>query len=79
MDYIDNGLDYNMLQHVLSFGGKVGLIENKEAITLSLSCYLWPNKHRFDEHWRGQLPSLPMGDGRGWMMRLFPEGLNILP
>jgi len=79
MDYLDNALDYNMLQHVLSFGGKVGLIENKEAVTLSLSCYLWPNKHRFDEHWRGQLPSLPMGDGRGWMMRLFPEGLNILP
>lgn len=72
-DWLESSLDYNMLQHVLVYSGKIKLIEDKLLKTLSLSHYAWSNKHSFTDHWTGRLPSEQIEHATEWMKKYFPE------
>tara|TARA_R100000655_G_scaffold28095_2_gene57063 strand:+ start:1681 stop:2418 length:738 start_codon:yes stop_codon:yes gene_type:complete len=52
-----SGLDWNMWTKVNVLQGEIGILTDYNLKLLSLSTSLWQNKHRFDEHWTGILPS----------------------
>lgn len=54
---IDKSLDWSMYQKVLAKGGRIKNITGEHIKSLSISHYNWTNKHRFDDHWYGTLPS----------------------
>lgn len=73
----ENSLDFSMMLHAESWGAKIGLIDDPHAKTLSVSCYKWENKHKFEDHWRDHMNNDVMGDGREFLEKHFPDALTI--
>lgn len=69
----DNSMDWQMWQNVLNHGGKVKVIEGRN---MAISTNIWPNKHKFAEHWAGQLRSQRM-EPDSFLREYFPEALNL--
>lgn len=69
----NHSMDWQMWHNVLNNGGKVKILEGK---TLSISTNMWPNKHRFEEHWKGPLKSNRM-EVNGFLNEYFPEAINL--
>jgi hypothetical protein len=55
-DQLENSIDWSMYIKVLDAGLKVGLYDGP-AKAMSISCDLWGNKHQFEQHLDGSLPS----------------------
>lgn len=76
-DYrLDGSLDYSMIQRVLKAGGKVKTVKTS-AKSVSISCDLWINKHNFQHHYTGILPSICIEDASSWADINFPEAKLI--
>jgi hypothetical protein len=45
----------------------------EDIIPLSISTYKWPNKHKFNDHWGGVLPSKRMENPKAFIETHFPE------
>lgn len=73
----DSSLDYIMWHKVAHYQGSRILIEGDHIKSLSLSHYAWPNKHRFNDHWHGLLPSTLMHSWEQWMEDHFPNWRTI--
>jgi len=76
-DDLDNCLDWSMTEQIKHLKGKLHTIEGDEIKSLSLSCYLWNNKHHFAHHWDGVLPSSRIDLHKEFMCEYFPEHLNL--
>jgi hypothetical protein len=74
-DKIDNSLDFSMYSRVMSKNRL--LLNTKDIFSLSISTNRWPNKHRFEEHWNGQLKSFKIDNPETWLSENFPETLRI--
>jgi len=74
-DKLDSSLDWSMFQKVLSMNGKVKMITNDEIKSLSLSTNKWENKHKFEDHYRGKLPSKRIENKV--LIEIFPEINNL--
>lgn len=70
---LNSGLDWSMTQHMKVYGVELHTIESKDIKSLSLSCYLWGQKHQFEQHWGNKLPSERLGHGTEFMNEYFPE------
>lgn len=75
---LDNSIDWSMFNRVKQAGFNVKLIK-ADIHALSISCNLWPNKHKFDDHWRGELPSERIRKADEFLSQHFPEIYNIFP
>lgn len=73
---LDSSLDYSMWQKVLNMGGKVGLLTTDDIKSLSLSTDAWVNKHRFEDHWTGKLPSKKI-EAEPFLKKYFPEAYQL--
>jgi hypothetical protein len=56
-----NSLDWVMYQKVIAAGFKIKLMDDA-VHSMAVSCDLWPNKHIFEDHWNGRLPSERIAD-----------------
>jgi len=75
-DDLDNCLDWSMTEHIKHLKGKLHTIEGDEIKSLSLSTYRWNNKHVYNHHWDGLLPSTQMLVSP-FMDTYFPEYKNL--
>jgi hypothetical protein len=72
-DLLDSSLDYSMMQRCNQLSGKVHLIDAKNLSSVSISTDIWPNKHRFFDHYNGRLPSHRIYKTGEWIARHYPE------
>ena len=73
----DRSLDRSMTDKCARFGFKEFMLQNPQMMALSLSFpERWPNKHIFDMHWNGLLPSQKI-DPVPFMTTHFPEIFEI--
>jgi len=71
---LDNSLDRSMKDRALKFSGLEDvMIHDPRLKALSLSCPQWVNKHKFDMHWHGLIPSERMKDVHNYYETYFPE------
>lgn len=68
----DNSMDWFMYNNTLQAGEKVKIITDDIHI-MSISTDRWPNKHIFEDHWRGKLPSERIKDHDNFLNMNFPE------
>jgi hypothetical protein len=52
-----SGLDWSMWCKANVLRSEIGIFTDYNLKLLSLSTSLWENKHIFDQHWTGVLPS----------------------
>lgn len=76
-NHLNNSLDRSMFERIGFVNGRIGLIEDDSMKSLSLSCNDWKNKHHFDAHWTGILPSTKIDEPRQWLKDNFPEALQL--
>lgn len=69
---LNSSIDYSMYHRVLGVGGKVELFKG-DIQSLSISTDLWPNKHKFEDHYKNKLPSDRMPGFEKWLDEKFPE------
>lgn len=74
---LDNGLDWSMYQNVLRLNGRVGLITEDTARSLSISTDRWSNKHVFEQHYTQRLPSDIIRDPKPTLAAHFQEAYDI--
>ena len=74
---LDNGLDWSMYQQVLRLKGRVQLMSDDTARSLSISTDRWPNKHIFEQHYSQKLPSDIIKDPHAILASKFPEAYQI--
>lgn len=74
---LDNGLDWSMYQAILKLRGKIGLLTDDTARSLSISTDRWPNKHIFEQHYSQKLPSDIIKDPTAILAAQFPEAFDI--
>lgn len=75
-DQIERGLDYSMQKKVQRLCNKpIALVKDIEIQSLSISTDKWSNRHVFEQHWQGILPSQKI-DARE-IVSSFPEALEI--
>jgi hypothetical protein len=72
-DHLDNSLDASMHQNSSRHAARIHLVDNKNIIALSLSTNLWENKHKFWEHYSGQIHSKRMYNVDEFIQNHFPE------
>lgn len=72
-DRLESGLDYSMQQNSIQKAARIKMVDDKNIIALSLSTNLWDNKHKFWEHYSGQIPSKRVLDVDNWIEKNFPE------
>jgi glycosyltransferase involved in cell wall biosynthesis len=72
-DIMDSSLDHSMVTRVKKAGGKEMLVDDKSIQSVSISTDLWPNKHRFLDHWNNLLPSRRIKFPENWTSNYFPE------
>ncbi len=77
-DSLDRSLDGSMSARIKKVGGTAshGVVNNK-INSLSISTNQWINKHRFEDHWSGQLKSKVIDNPDQWLGEHFPEALNV--
>ena len=72
---LNKSIDWSMYQMILKHGGKIKMVEDNTIHALSISCDLWPNKHQFEDHWGGLLPSIKFTFPDEFLDKHFPESL----
>jgi len=72
---LNKSIDWSMYQMMLKTGQKIKLVEDKTIHALSISCGLWENKHKFEDHWNGLLPSKKYTFADDFLDKHFPESL----
>lgn len=73
-DKLDSSLDWSMYQKVILYSGRIKMINNDEIKSLSLSTSQWENKHKFEDHWSGKLPSKRLYEN---LLKEFPEAYEL--
>lgn len=68
----DRSLDWTMWQKVLKLQVGFDYIPGKVK-AVSVSCYKWPNKHIFEDHWNGHEPGYRVTNPESWIRRNFPD------
>lgn len=74
---LDNSLDSQMQKIVKKRMGRIAVVGKLPIKSLSISTDLWANKHKFDDHVSGRLPSKKIEDVTGFLQTYFPEGLEL--
>lgn len=74
---LNNSLDWSMHNRVTMVEGKIVAVEDESVMSLSISDARWPNKHKFEEHWDGRLPSEKIFNCEDWLRKFFPEALML--
>lgn len=72
----NNSLDWAMYNKTLNVGEKVGLITDDVHI-MAISTDRWNNKHVFEDHWRGKLPSERIKNPDNFLNLYFPEAYSV--
>lgn len=70
---LDNSIDWSMFNRVKQAGYTVGMVSDAPISALSISCNLWSNKHRFEDHWSDKLPSGKIKNPEAFLSDVFPE------
>lgn len=70
---LNNSIDWSMYKNVLAVQGKVKLLKTEEIHSLSLSTNQWGNMHKFEDHYKGKLPSFKKPSFELWLDNMFPE------
>jgi hypothetical protein len=68
-----NSMDWTMYNKVLQNGGQIKIVDAK---SMAISTNLWLNKHQFEEHWKGRMPSERMAPDE-FISNYFPEANKI--
>lgn len=78
-DLKDGSLDYDMFLRVKKAGGKPVMVSHPELISLSISTDQWGNKHRFDDHVKGELKrnSFHVKHVDVFLKKNFPEAYHV--
>lgn len=76
-DKLDNSLDWSMYQKVLLHSGKIKLLRTDDIESLSLSTNKWENKHKFEDHWTGRIPSVRIKNTFEFLNTHFPEAFKL--
>lgn len=76
-DHLDRSLDHSMQGRILEKGGKIKLLFTEDIKSVSISTDLWPNKHQFEQHYSGMLPSIKIENAHAWAIDNFPESKLI--
>lgn len=76
-DTKDNSMDSCMQSKVIAAGGKIKLLKSDMIKSLSISTYAWLNKHQFNQHWSGVLPSEKIVNVNEFVGKHFPEASTI--
>jgi hypothetical protein len=74
---LNSSIDWSMYQNVIAVHGKVKLLRTEEIQSLSISTNQWPNKHKFEDHYSGRMPSFKRPDFKLWLDNMFPEYKEI--
>ncbi len=74
-DHLNSSLDWSMYCKVVNNDGRIGLFESDEYRFLSISTDKWPNKHIFEDHWSGKIPSTRIRKDE--ILQQFPELLEL--
>ena len=72
----ENSMDWFMYDRILNNAGKVKIM-TEDVHSMAISTNLWPNKHSFDTHWRGQLKSDKIKDKDTFLNKYFPDAINL--
>lgn len=77
-DHKDGSLDYDMFLRVKKAGGEIHMVQDEKLISLSISTDQWKNKHRFEDHIKGELRrnSLYVAPDK-FLKENFPEAYHI--
>lgn len=78
-DSKDGSLDYDMFLKVKRAGGKTAMVRHPELISLSISTDQWGNKHRFEDHVKGELRrnSFHIKNVGEFLKNNFPEAYHV--
>lgn len=76
-DELNNSIDWSMYHRVLSLDGKCMNLKTDNIQSLSISTDRWPNKHKFEDHYRNKLPSNRIPGFERWMDQKFLEYKSI--
>jgi len=75
---LESSLD-NSMQDISSIhAARIHLVDNKNIVALSLSTNLWPQKHKFADHYLGILPSKKLYNVEEFLLQNFPEALELI-
>lgn len=77
-DTRDNSMDWFMYDAVLKHSGKIKIMD-EEVYSMAISTDRWPNKHIFEDHYKGRLPSTKIHaeEKENFINNNFPEANNI--
>ncbi len=77
-DTRDNSMDWFMYDAVLKHSGKVKIM-TEDVYAMAISTNAWSNKHQFESHWGGMLPSTRIqGESKSkFIEENFPEANHI--
>lgn len=76
-DRMDSSLDHSMQQTVTHLAGRVHVVSNIFISSVSISTDIWPNKHQFEQHWSGELPSQKIENVLEWIENNYPEAIKV--
>lgn len=74
---LNKSIDWSMYQMILKHEGNIKMVDDKTIHALSISCDLWPNKHQFEDHWGGSLPSVKFASPNKFLDEYFPEYITF--
>lgn len=69
----DNSLDRSMKDKSKPYGYPDFMVHDDRLKSLSISTNRWPNKHIFEMHWDGRIPSEKINEPDKWIDHNFPE------
>lgn len=74
---LDNSLDWSMKNRAALVGYTDFMVRDTSFKSLSLSTPLWKQKHVFEMHWDGRIPSEVIHNPEQWLSEYFPEVLEL--
>jgi hypothetical protein len=74
---LDASLDYSMIEKCTRLSGKAQLVDDSWITSVSISTDIWPNKHKFFDHYSNKLPSIRIDNVDEWIMKNYPEAHQI--
>jgi hypothetical protein len=69
----DSSLDRSMKVKAEKVGVPDFFVRDPQLIALSISTHKWVNKHKFEMHWKNELPSEKIEDVNAFVSQYFPE------
>lgn len=75
--FLEKSLDRSMIETCATKHVKEFILHTQEIRALSISTNQWPNKHRFEQHWSGDLPSQRIEGHHAFLGKNFPEVYEI--